>query len=60
MPRRAPKHHDYTIAQWPDDLLSNFDMLSTPYLCCACKRPCKSIKTLRTHKCQTNRERSNA
>ena len=59
MPRREQKHKDWIIAQWPEDL-SNTDLLSTPYECCACKRPCKSIRTLRTHKCEIKRERSAA
>jgi hypothetical protein len=49
------KHRDYIINQWPEDLSSNFDGLATPYPCLTCKRPCSSIRTLRTHKCQPRR-----
>lgn len=52
---RSPKHADYVLAQWPDDLSSNFDGLATPYPCHVCRRPCKSIRVLRTHKCQLGR-----
>lgn len=50
------KHKDYTLAQWPDDL-SNMDKLTSPYPCYACKKPCYSIVSLRTHKCQRERSR---
>jgi hypothetical protein len=53
---KMAKHEDYILAQWPDDL-SNQDKLSSPYHCCACKKPCYSIVTLRTHKCQGARKR---
>lgn len=55
----SPKHKDYILAQWPDDL-DNMDKLSSPYHCCTCKKPCHSINTLRNHKCQVERSKVNA
>lgn len=56
--RRAPKHADWIIAQWPDDLADiNSDRIS-PYPCCSCKKPFQSVRTLRTHKCQPNRKKA--
>jgi hypothetical protein len=60
MSRKNPKHRDYILAQWPDDLDSNGDSLSSPYPCGVCKKPCYSVRTLRTHKCATERAKANA
>lgn len=57
MAANKAKHADYTIRQWPDDLSTNFDSLSDPYTCYACRRPCRSIRALRTHNCKREKAR---